>query len=253
MGKKLSCCNNTEGATMDQMVFVKQSLLPFQNYTQNVSQLDRYDRFYRVVCYPLHCLKSTEFFMELDALQRICDITVGTRSPDSDQVPLHKFYEYYFEGIALWANLIQQRECVFKKLVQLSGLFVPRMGGGEINDLLFTAGRRQSAASPSPCPLRRHQSIGGPNYSETTGNDSMVAGAGNLPQLKRSASIEMQVNVVDSPFDEEERLGLACSPLESFLRMPELNVMFSQRLEPSFIRTDKGIMRRDGITISMEP
>lgn len=29
--------------------------------------------------------------------------------------------------------------------------------------------------------------------------------------------------------------------------------MFKLRLEPSFIRKDKGIMRRDGITMSMDP
>ena len=43
------------------------------------------------------------------------------------------------------------------------------------------------------------------------------------------------------------------SQIEMFLRMPELDQMFKQRLEPSFIRTDKGIMRREGVTISSTP
>ena len=45
----------------------------------------------------------------------------------------------------------------------------------------------------------------------------------------------------------------AWSPTNQFMRMPELDQMFKQRLEPSFIRTDKGIMRREGVTISMTP
>lgn len=113
MGSKVNCCR-CDGSSLK--VF-NSSLLPFQNYTNNVQSLERHDRFYRVVCYPLHCLKATEFFMELDALQRICDITIGCRNDNLDQVPLHKFYEYYFEGVALWSNLLQQKECMFKKLV----------------------------------------------------------------------------------------------------------------------------------------
>lgn len=54
----------------------------------------------------------------------------------------------------------------------------------------------------------------------------------------------------ESPFQNEAK---AATPIELFLRMPELDQMFKQRLEPSFIRTDKGIMRREGVTVSMQP
>lgn len=40
----------------------------FQNYSKPTDQLNRYDQFYRVVCYPIHCLQVESFFQELDKL-----------------------------------------------------------------------------------------------------------------------------------------------------------------------------------------
>ena len=43
----------------------------FMNYTKTIDSLDDYNKFYRVVCYPLHCLQASDFFKELDAIFEI--------------------------------------------------------------------------------------------------------------------------------------------------------------------------------------
>ena len=40
----------------------------FQNYSKPVDTLNKYDHFYRIVCYPIHCLQVEVFFQELDKL-----------------------------------------------------------------------------------------------------------------------------------------------------------------------------------------
>ena len=151
--------------------------------------------------------------MELDALQRICDITVGCRNKDSDQVPLHKFYEYYFEGIALWANLLQQKDCMFKKLVQMNGLFVPRFGG-EQNELIYSPDQTNQAQALK----QKAQSINGSPRNQNESIDD------NQFQLKRVNSIEEPT--VEYEKKEELVPKIEVESVGSFLRMPELNQMF---------------------------
>ena len=62
MGRTCGCNHN-----MSQM----QELEDFMNYSKTIDVLDDYDKFYRVVCYPLHCLQASDFFKELDAVYQI--------------------------------------------------------------------------------------------------------------------------------------------------------------------------------------
>ena len=57
-----------------------QDLEDFMNYSKTIDSLDDYDKFYRVVCYPLHCLQASDFFKELDAVYSIEKARERTRS-----------------------------------------------------------------------------------------------------------------------------------------------------------------------------
>lgn len=79
------------------------TLEDFQNYSKPLEQLDRYDQFYRVVCYPIHCLQVETFFQELDRVLYLAELDKGEqRGPrrltrdsharsDCDLVPYTKF------------------------------------------------------------------------------------------------------------------------------------------------------------------
>lgn len=41
------------------------------NYSKTIDHMDSYDKFYRVVCYPLHCLQASDLFKELDGILQI--------------------------------------------------------------------------------------------------------------------------------------------------------------------------------------
>lgn len=71
-----------------------QDLEDFMNYSKTIDDLDAYDKFYRVVCYPLHCLQASDFFKELDniyqierARERTRQVHRGVRQ-DADMVSL---------------------------------------------------------------------------------------------------------------------------------------------------------------------
>ena len=68
MGLKSMCICNANNPCV-QRTADGQMLEPFQNYNINVSELDKYERFYRVVCDPLHSLRATDFFSDLDDLE----------------------------------------------------------------------------------------------------------------------------------------------------------------------------------------
>ena len=63
MGKTCGCNQASQNNIADK------NAEDFMNYTITVDDLDRYNRFYRVVCYPLHWLNATQFLAELDKLQ----------------------------------------------------------------------------------------------------------------------------------------------------------------------------------------
>ena len=92
MGKTCGCQTQSVGRPVD--------LEHFMNYSKTIDDLDSYDKFYRVVCYPLHCLQASDFFVELDTIHQIERARARTRDlhrgirQDADLIPLKSLIDY---------------------------------------------------------------------------------------------------------------------------------------------------------------
>ena len=82
-------------------------------------------------------------------------------------MPLYKFTEYYFEGVALWTSFLQDKNCVFKQLIETPGLFVSSKGhtygAQEFSELAYHKAVRKSVASSINLEInirRKYQSVG---------------------------------------------------------------------------------------------
>jgi hypothetical protein len=67
MGFSCIACQSCGDQTYE-IVFGNCVLEPFQNKMKDVKQLNKYDKFYRVVCDPFHSLKVWEYSEDLQEL-----------------------------------------------------------------------------------------------------------------------------------------------------------------------------------------
>lgn len=115
----------------------------FMNYTKTIEDLDAYDKFYRVVCYPLHCLQASDLFTELDKLYQIelaCQRTKGKQRAirqDADMVPLKHLVDY-LNDCEFWPTQISDKGSIFKKLLMTPNLF--NGGNGSSREPYFIRG-----------------------------------------------------------------------------------------------------------------
>ena len=142
MGNKCTTCNSCGKYDTVEYVLGGFYLEDFQNLSVSHSNLVRHDLFYRVVCHPLHQLKATDFFWELDQLVDQCAIkNVASYQNDhlliagkkyiftenmlhGDNLPLELCLDHFKEK-DLWKEALdQEKGAIFKKLLQLTYLFM---------------------------------------------------------------------------------------------------------------------------------
>jgi len=93
-----------------------------------INDLNKYDRFYRVVCEPFHQIKITEFTDDLNALIAKVEDEVEhgchelKHQMDLDLIPYVKFIEHYREK-PLWKNHVQNVDSCLMRLLQIDNLF----------------------------------------------------------------------------------------------------------------------------------
>lgn len=145
----ISCCgcNNVADSQIrssgDHNGYAGGNLAEFQNYNQTIDQLNEFDQFYRVVCYPLHCLTAKSFFDELDFQwsrydhevkhprnsQRLSKILPKKADPDWLPMP---YLTQLLKSSQLWPEHMSSAQSstsssTFIKLLQIEGLFLKYM------------------------------------------------------------------------------------------------------------------------------
>ena len=74
MGNHCTTCNSCGKYDTVEFVFGMFYMEHYQNLGVHVSNLDRYDQFYRVVCNPLHQIKAHDFLDDLEEIFKKLDM-----------------------------------------------------------------------------------------------------------------------------------------------------------------------------------
>ena len=118
-----NCTSCTFGNNAYEFVLADYVLEDFQNWKVSLNSLDKYNRFYRIVCDPLYIMNIKEFVKELDSLSMKLGKEYEASAPagkkrqyDYDHIPLLKFIEH-FKELEHWRRVIKNLESPFMRLL----------------------------------------------------------------------------------------------------------------------------------------
>ena len=101
-------------------------LEPYQVPGKKKEKLDKYDRFYKIVCDPFHKLHISEYMNDLDCLITTCEEDFEREHPgvryNLEHIPYVKFLEHY-KNQPQWSKHINNVESPFMRLLQIDDLF----------------------------------------------------------------------------------------------------------------------------------
>ena len=125
MGSMCQSCSGC-GESSKEFVFGSYYLEPYQVQRYKIQNLNKYDKFYRIVADPFYKIKVEEYIEGLDDLIKKLELKFVEEHPNSrfncEQIPYVQFLEHY-KTQSDWKKHINDVESPFMRLLQLDKLF----------------------------------------------------------------------------------------------------------------------------------
>ena len=109
----------------------KETVLDYQDYSKSLKTLNKYDRFYRILCYPLHGLDIQLLFLEFDKIydnlkensNYVNGSYIKNVRSDVDILPFDLFLAKIEES-EIWPIKLVDEKSSFKLMLQIEGVFL---------------------------------------------------------------------------------------------------------------------------------